>query len=146
MNIAFFLTPKSDIVTLNSNMTIRQAMETMEYHKYSAVPVINNNGEYIYTLSEGDILWHLKHKDGLIFKDTEKENIDAINRHRETKPVDINSRIESLVELSCLQSFIPVVDDQKIFIGIIKRSDIINYCINQLKFDKVETDDTERIA
>ncbi|MGL5354218.1 MAG: CBS domain-containing protein, partial [Clostridium sp.] len=32
--------------------------------------------------------------------------------------------------------FVPVVDDDGIFIGIIKRSDIINYCYNQIKRNK----------
>ncbi|MFR2266605.1 MAG: CBS domain-containing protein, partial [Clostridium sp.] len=31
------------------------------------------------------------------------------------------------------QNFVPVVDDEGIFIGIIKRSDIINYCYNLIR-------------
>lgn len=142
MNIAFFLTPKSEIVILQKHMTIRQAMEIMEYHRYTAVPVIDHKGHYVGTLSEGDILWHLKHKQGLIFKDTERESIDTIKSHRPTKSVSINSDIESLIELSAIQSFIPVVDDQKVFIGIIKRSDVIQYCIKKLGLK----DPDERIA
>lgn len=142
MNIAFFLTPKSEIVTLQKHMTIRQAMEVMEHHRYTSVPVIDKKGYYVRTLSEGDILWHLKHKQGVMFKDTEKESIDHIKSHRPTKSVSINSDIESLIELSALQSFIPVVDDQKVFIGIIKRSDIINYCIKKLQINESD----ERIA
>jgi CBS domain-containing protein len=138
VNIAFFLTPKKDSVTLDSQMTIRQALEKMEYHRFTAVPVIDSKGRYRYTLSEGDILWHLKHKNINIFKDTEKESIKKIKRHRDSKSVSINSDIESLVELAKAQSFIPVVDDQNIFIGIIKRSDIINYCIGKLKVFKEE--------
>lgn len=142
MNIAFFLTPKSEIVTLQKHMTIRQAMEVMEYHRYTALPIIDHKGHYVRTLSEGDILWHLKHKQGLIFKDTERESIDNIKSYRPTKAVSINSDIESLIELSALQSFIPVVDDQKVFIGIIKRSDVIQYCIKKLELK----DPDERIA
>ncbi|PKM49449.1 MAG: CBS domain-containing protein [Firmicutes bacterium HGW-Firmicutes-7] len=142
MNIAFFLTPKSELVTLEQHITIRQAMEIMEYHRYTSVSVIDKKGRYIDALSEGDILWHLKHKEGLIFKHTEKESIDTIKRYRPTLSVSINSDIESLIELSVTQSFIPVVDDQNVFIGIIKRSDIIHYCI-----DKLEIKETgERIA
>ena len=39
MNILFFLTPKSDVAFLYDDETLRQALEKMEYHKYSAVPV-----------------------------------------------------------------------------------------------------------
>lgn len=132
MNIAFFLTPKSETVTLVNHMTTRQALEKMEFHKYSAVPVIDKNGRYVYTISEGDILWHLKHKEGMIFKDTETEKIGKVLRNRETKSVYINSDIESLYQLAVLQGFVPVVDDDNVFIGIIKRSDIIEYILSKM--------------
>lgn len=134
MNIAFFLTPKSELVFIEKHITIRQALETMEYHRYTQVCVIDKHGRYVDALSEGDLLWHLKHKEGLMFKDTEKESIDKVKRYRETKPVLISSDIESLIELSVSQSFVPVVDDQGIFIGIIKRSDIINYCMKKMGY------------
>ena len=50
MNILFFLTPKSDVAFLYDDETLRQALEKMEYHKYSAVPVISRSGKYIGTL------------------------------------------------------------------------------------------------
>ena len=34
MNVAFFLSPKNEIVYLTETMTLRQAMEKMEYHRY----------------------------------------------------------------------------------------------------------------
>ena len=42
--------------------------------------------------------------------------------------VNINSNIEDLIEMSMRQNFVPVVDDEGIFIGIIRRRDIIQYC------------------
>lgn len=134
MNIAFFLTPKSELVTIEQHMTIRQALELMEFHRYTQVCVLDRHGKYIDALSEGDILWYLKHKEGLMFRDTEKESIEKVKRYREAKPVSINSNIESLIELSVVQSFVPVVDDQNVFIGIIRRSDIINYCLKKMGF------------
>ena len=60
MNILFYLVPKSEVMYLYDDYSLRQAMEKMEYHKYSAVPIINRAGNYIGTLTEGDILWELK--------------------------------------------------------------------------------------
>lgn len=132
MNIAFFLTPKNEVVVLDKEMTLRQAMEKMEFHRYSQVPVLDKKGRYMFTLSEGDILWHLKQQDGLMFKDTEKEKIKHIKYYHTVKPVSINASVESLVAVSALQGFVPVVDDEQVFIGIIKRSDIISYCMDQM--------------
>ena len=60
MNILFYLKPKNEIVYLYDDFTLRQVLEKMEKHRYSAVPVINRNGNYVGTLTEGDLLWHLK--------------------------------------------------------------------------------------
>ena len=39
MNILFFLTPKSEVAYISEEDTLRQALEKMEYHKYSAIPL-----------------------------------------------------------------------------------------------------------
>ena len=57
MNILFFLKPKKEVVYINSNATIRQALEKMERYRYTTVTILNDDGEYVWTLSEGDILW-----------------------------------------------------------------------------------------
>ena len=133
MNIAFFLTPKSEVIHENIESTMRQVMERMEYHGYTAIPLINNAGKYVGTLTEGDLLWKLKNTPELNFKNTNKVKVDDIQRKRTHKAVTINSDIEGLISLAVNQNFVPVVDDNGTFIGIIKRSDIINYCYNTMK-------------
>ena len=60
MNVLFFLTPKSEVAYLYEDYSLRQTMEKMEHYRYSAVPVIDRNGCYIGTITEGDLLWYLK--------------------------------------------------------------------------------------
>ncbi|WP_027631825.1 CBS domain-containing protein [Clostridium hydrogeniformans] len=136
MNIAFFLTPKSEVIHENIESTMRQVMERMEYHGYTAIPLINNAGKYVGTLTEGDLLWKLKNTPELNFKNTNKVKVEDIQRKRTHKAVTINSDIEGLISLAVNQNFVPVVDDNGTFIGIIKRSDIINYCYNTMKSSK----------
>ena len=132
MNIAFFLTPKNEVVCENSEATMRQVMERMEHHGYTAIPLIDKAGRYVGTLTEGDLLWKLKNTPDLNFKNTESVKVSEIPRRVKHKCVPINADIESLINLAVNQHFVPVVDDDRIFIGIIKRSDIINYCFNEL--------------
>lgn len=127
MNIAFFLTPKSDVVYETLNSTMRQVIERMEYHKYTAVPIIDEKGRYVGTLTEGDLLWKLKNNPELSIKDTSSIRVCDIPRKVINKPVYIDADMESLISLAINQNFVPVIDDNGIFIGIIKRSDIINY-------------------
>ncbi len=127
MNIAFFLTPKAEVIWISADSTMRQVIEKMEFHRYSALPLIDNDGRYVGTITEGDILWCLKHAPDLNFKDTNKILVKDIPKYQHNKPVSIEAHIEDLILLSVNQNFIPVVDDHDVFIGIIKRSDIINY-------------------
>ena len=133
MNIAFFLTPKSNVICESISSTMRQAIERMEYHSYTAIPIIDEKGKYVGTLTEGDLLWKLKNTPGLTFENSNKTKISEIQRRMINKPVSINADIEDLISLAINQNFIPVVDDEGIFIGIIKRSDIINYCYKRMK-------------
>ena len=133
MNILFFLTPKSEVAYLYDDYTIRQALEKMEYHRYSSIPIISKDGKYIGTITEGDLLWTLKNDFSLDLKSIEDICIDKVNRRKDNRPVSINADIEDLISKSMNQNFVPVIDDQDIFIGIIKRRDIIDYCYNKIK-------------
>ena len=127
MNVAYFLTPKTEVIYEKIDATMRQVLERMEYHRYTAIPLIDNEGKYVGTITEGDLLWKLKNTPGLDFKNTEKVSIKDIERRFINHPVSINAEIEDLISKAITQNFIPIVDDEGIFIGIIKRSDIINY-------------------
>lgn len=131
MNIAFFLTPKSEVACIDTDSTIRQTLEKMEYHRFTAMPIIDDEGKYVGTITEGDILWTLK-ENNLNLKETEKIFVSEVSKHMINKAVSINSEITDIILLSMNQNFVPVVDDQGIFIGIVKRSDIIKYCYNKL--------------
>jgi CBS-domain-containing membrane protein len=137
MNIAFFLTPKEEVIWISADSTMRQAIEKLEFHRYTAMPLVGDDGKYAGTITEGDILWCLKHAPDLSFKDTSKVLVKDIPKHQHNKVVSIDSHIEDLILLSINQNFIPVVDDHDIFIGIIKRSDIINYFYTLLLNKKI---------
>lgn len=127
MNIAFFLLPKKDVVYLPENCTMRQALEKMEYHRYSAVPLVDRKGKYAGTITEGDLLWKLKNTPGLSFKDTEKILIKEVPRRFKNEPVRIDADVEDLFTLALAQNFVPVVDDNGVFIGIVRRREIFEY-------------------
>lgn len=127
MNILFFLTPKSDVAYINEEDSLRQALEKMEYHKYSAVPVINRQGRYIGTLTEGDLLWEIKNRFEFSLWEAEHIRITEIPRRSDNKPVSVNSDMEDLIDKVLNQNFVPVLDDQKNFIGIVTRKDMIKY-------------------
>ena len=59
MNILYFLTPKSEVEYIRIESSVRQGLEKMKYHGYAAIPVIDKEGHYEGTVTEGDFLWAL---------------------------------------------------------------------------------------
>jgi CBS domain-containing protein len=129
-SVSFFLTPKKEIVYLDMNSTMRQAIEKMEYHRYTAIPLIDEEGKYVGTLTEGDLLWKLKN-DKLDFDDVSKIRLPEIKRKVINTPVKIDANMEELMDLALVQNFVPVIDDFGTFIGIVTRQDILSYLLNK---------------
>lgn len=133
MNILFFLTPKSEVDFIYDDFTLRQAIEKMDYHGYTAVPILDRQGRYVGTLAEGDILRVLKKEYDLDLKEAEGIPVTSIPKSRQVQSVHASARMEDLIERATSQNFVPVIDDQDKFIGIITRKDIIQFCYRELK-------------
>lgn len=132
MNIAFFLLPKENVITLTPDHTMRQALEKMEHHGYTAFPLVDMDGKYAGTITEGDLLWKMKNTPDLKFTDTHRVMLHEVPHRRVIDPVRIDAVMEDLIALAKSQNFVPVVDDMDRFIGIIRRSDIIEYCYGKM--------------
>ena len=82
MNILFFLTPKSDVAYIEDSFSLRQILEKMEIHRYSAIPILSNTGEYVGTITEGDILWYCKRNSMNALKTAESIFLNDIPHRR----------------------------------------------------------------
>lgn len=127
MNILFFLKPKSEIAYLYDHFTLRQALEKMKHYGYAAIPVIDKEGRYVGTLSEGDLLWAVVERDAVENPSREHVKVKDIAKGRQIVPVNVNAEIEDLLLAAMNQNFVPVTDDRGLFIGIVTRKDILQY-------------------
>lgn len=132
-NIFSLLKPKAMTSYIFENYTMRQAVEKMKHHGYTAIPVINGRGEYVKTIAEGDFLWYMLEKGISGQTEMEEHLVSDIPKRVVCEPVDVNSTIEDLFRLSINQNFVPVVDDRGVFIGIVTRRDILLACYEELK-------------
>lgn len=133
MNVLFFLTPKTELSYVYDDETLRQALEKMEYHRYTSIPMLNRKGEYVGTITEGDILFYIKNQFSLNFKDAEKIHVNEVDRRRYNAPIRVDADIEDLIQKATTQNFVPVIDDKESFIGIVTRQDIIQYCTKRMR-------------
>ncbi|NCB92524.1 MAG: CBS domain-containing protein [Clostridia bacterium] len=136
MNILFFLTPKSDVAYVYNDDTLRQVLEKIEYHKYTAIPMLNKNGRYVGTVTEGDLLRVIKERYMLNIKEAEDYQISRVPLRWKYTSVSIDCNMEDLVEVAMRQNYVPVVDDADNFIGIIRRSDILKYCYKKSRAEE----------
>ena len=133
MNILFFLKPKSEVAFIYDYCTLRHVLETMEYHKYASIPMLNREGEYVGTITEGDLLWGIKSYQNMDLKRAENIFIQDFPRKADYEAVSADADMEDLLRKAMNQNFVPVVDDQKKFIGIITRKTIIEYCYERMQ-------------
>jgi len=59
MNVIMLLKHKDSLKYIYEDNTLRQGLEKMRAHSYTAIPVITRDGKYVGTVSEGDFLWHI---------------------------------------------------------------------------------------
>jgi len=132
-NILLLLTPKKDVACIDDNMTIRQALEKMNAHHFTAVPVINHKtGQYISSVSEGDFLRHvLARQDLSVKRDLEDESILEIVRKDYMPACKVDTTFEELVSSITANNYVPIVDDRNILMGIVTRKAVINYLKNK---------------
>ena len=126
MNVLRFLTPKVEVEYINIESSVRQGLEKMKYHGYAAIPVIDDEGIYKGTVTEGDFLWALYNNSNPDLKKLEKIELKTIIRH-DYQPVTASASIDEILSRAYSQNFVPVTDDRGAFIGIIKRKDIIKH-------------------
>lgn len=139
MNIAFFLTPKSEVAFLYDDQTLRQGLEKMRHHSYAAIPVITRDSKYVGTISDGDFLRYILRDDGRRLSEATMRELEDITIAQVLLPkaaknpaVRITQPAEDLLLQATGQNFIPVIDDYGSFIGIVTRKDILSYFYREM--------------
>ena len=133
MNFLMLLKPKDTVQYLRESNTLRQGIEKMRVHSYTAIPVISDDGKYVGTVSEGDFLYFILDRRDNSIKTKEQHHIRDILRPNFNPAVRIDVTMDALLERALNQNFVPVTDDYGVFIGIVTRQDIIRHFIRTSK-------------
>lgn len=129
MDAGYFLLEKSKCAFLYNDLSIDEALSSMEKSRYQTVPVIErNSGRYLYSISEGDVLYKIK-SSGLPYPEAGELPISSVEIQRLHLAVKTTAQIDELAELIVNQNFIPVVDENGVFLGIVTRKSIIYYLL-----------------
>ncbi len=130
MNAAFYITPKRSVTYLYEDWTVKYALSQLKKHGYNAVPVIDRDGCYTGSLSQGDVLWFInelmQHGETDILAQCERTLVKQIVPQGKYPAAHIDIPESELVERALEQNFVPLVDDRKSFIGIVTRRSIMS--------------------
>ena len=99
MNILLFLTPKQEVTLLYEDYTIGQALRSIENGGHPAVPVIRRTGEYMGTITVGDLLWYMRNND-LTFAEAERLPLSNVPHSRDNRPLLASMDLTDLLENS----------------------------------------------
>lgn len=127
MNIMKLIVPKSMTAYIDRDQTLRQALEKMRHHGYTALPVLNSLGEYVGTVSEGDFLWSMVDRNEGSLRYQEDMKVSEIMRDDLFPPLGIDSGMAQVTLDLLERNFAPVVDDRGKFVGIVTRRDVLRY-------------------
>ena len=92
MNLLFFLTPKQDVLYIYEDFTLRQTLEKWSNQRYATIPVLKRNGEYVGSITEGDILWAMKNLHGLDLEASEDVPISGLQSAARCGIISITDR------------------------------------------------------
>ncbi len=134
MNILYCLTPKSEVDFIYDDASLNKAIQIFEKNNFFILPLINKKGRFIGTISTADILGCIKENFDLSIKASAEFPVRSVKRIKEYKAVNGGTTsMEEIVDVALDQNFIPVVDDDYNFIGIITRKTIMNWMYSKVQ-------------
>ena len=127
MNILRFVIPKSLVTYISDDNTVRQALEKMSYHRYTAISVLDSEGVYLGTLRNDDVFEYFRRQGAIDMRAAEEDNVLSILNKEYARALPHSASVEELVDMVKEHNHVPVVDDRGCFIGIILRRDVLNF-------------------
>ena len=126
INIAKIMIPKIFTAYIYENDTVRQGIEVMTRHGYTAIPVLDSEDRYLGSVTEGDFLRHIMATGETDKKFHEQFHISQIFRKDFCPPINISAEPQKVIDEILNQNFLPIVDDRNVLCGILTRKGVIS--------------------
>ena len=97
------------------------------------MPTLTDDGKYAGTITEGDVLRAMESMCHWNISEAEKIKLPDVKRKRNIQAVTISTDMDDLVDVITDQNFVPVIDDQEKFIGIVTRKDVIRFYYDEYR-------------
>lgn len=150
----------SNVITLHPETSLNEAIQVFVTHKITGVPVVDQSDKLVGILSETDLMWretgvptpaHIMFLDSVIYLENplryEKELHKALGQTvgevmtHDVVTITPNRTIKEAAKIMYDKHVrrLPVIDQSKVVIGIITRSDIVRSMAESLNQDTLQT-------
>jgi len=127
MDIISFVKHKPEVIYVYDDFTLKEALELMEKHRFTSIPILSRDGKYIGSITEGDLLWKIIRIEGYNTKKADALKVSDIERCRDYLPIRVNQKMDALILKAAEENFVPIIDENDLFIGIVTRKTILTY-------------------
>lgn len=137
-----FLTPASQLAVIVESHNMDHAKLLLSHMTYSRVPVVTEDNRFVGTVGLTEIIRY-QAEQGL--SDQELDRDISLLAQTEVATVTADYQLEEVMRKLVDQSFLPVLGENRAFLGIITRKSILK-AINALLHDFSQSSEKERHA
>lgn len=130
-----FLLPADNVATVLYNHPLTHALLVLSKVGYSKIPVLDSQDHLVGLISLSNVVekmmdltgFNMENLEGLTVADVMEVNVSCIQ---------VTDELEDMLHLLVDQAFLPLVDDDKCFLGIITRKEIlksVNHLVHELE-------------
>jgi CBS domain-containing protein len=134
-NILISMLLKRDIISINENKTVFDAIKIISQNKIGALPVINNQMKLSGIISERDIIHKLSENSEMDFSNIEIKSIMT------NKVITCNKNTQSDVLMTIMTNnkirHIPIVEKNSL-IGIVSIGDVVKRLLEKINLENAE--------
>ena len=134
-NILISMLLKRDIISINENKTVFDAIKIISHNKIGALPVINNQMKLSGIISERDIIHKLSENSEMDFSNIEIKSIMT------NKVITCNKNTQSDVLMTIMTNnkirHIPIVEKNSL-IGIVSIGDVVKRLLEKINLENAE--------
>lgn len=116
------LTTREELVTINVNDSIGQAIHILQKNSLKSVPVVNDENIFIGILSKEGLFELMEKGTVQTYEELQNESVEKATTM--IQPLQLTNRFEETLPIIVRYPFVPIIDDEKHLLGIVKRKKI----------------------
>ena len=127
--IKSLIVPKKDVMIVRSKWNLEQALSKLMESGWSSVPVLNDNNKVEGIISKTLILEHARLETVPYYHDFQRKFVSESMR-KDVPTLSEDTLLRYGIELLVDWPYLPVINQNKIFSGILTRRSVLEYLLN----------------